>query len=72
MFLTAQQVEYLTEYVRPADQRRWLRQNGIPFLVGAKGRPKVLASDLTSEKTNQRVSVEPDWHALPRKVEAVR
>lgn len=41
LLLTQKEVEYLTEYKRPADQIRWLKANNIRYLVGSNGKPKV-------------------------------
>ena len=42
MFLTNEEIVTLTDYKRPADQRRWLLERGYRFDVGGSGRPKVL------------------------------
>jgi hypothetical protein len=42
MFLTPEELHALTDYKRPCDQMRWLREHGYPFEIGASGRPKVL------------------------------
>lgn len=42
MFLTHEQLVDLTDYKRPFEQIKWLRENGYPFEVGSSGRPKVL------------------------------
>lgn len=54
----------LTEYRRPADQRRWLDARGIPYYTGASGRPKVLWADLAHHQASR--ATEPDWSALPK------
>jgi len=41
MILTTDDLFELTDYKRPSDQRRWLNANGINFLIGRSGRPKV-------------------------------
>lgn len=43
MFLTDTDVENLTGYKRPADQRRWLSDHGWIFEISRTGRPRVLA-----------------------------
>ena len=40
-FLDDADLELLTGYVRSAKQMEWLRVNGIPFTVNARGRPVV-------------------------------
>lgn len=45
-FLDANDLKFLTDLERPADQRRWLDERGIHYWIGAKGRPKVLWSTL--------------------------
>jgi hypothetical protein len=42
MFLTADELAEWTGYKRPSAQMRWLRDNGLPFMVGGDGLPKVL------------------------------
>lgn len=54
MFLTESEVRELTEYQLPAYQKRWLDQNGVPYFVGASGRPKVLRSALERGGTMQQ------------------
>jgi len=60
--LSDAELRELTDYKRPADQRRWLDVHGIPYWVGASGRPKVLWSSLEG-----RVGVEAagrNWSAI--------
>jgi hypothetical protein len=40
-FLDDGDLERLTGYVRPSRQIEWLKANGIPFTVNARGRPAV-------------------------------
>lgn len=40
--LTSDEVMDLSGYSKPSAQNRWLEQNGLPFLIGGDGRPKVL------------------------------
>lgn len=42
IFLTADELEQLTGYERPADQARWLRLRAWVFEVNAQRRPIVL------------------------------
>lgn len=62
--LSQQEVAELTDYTRPADQRRWLDERGIPYWTGASGRPKVLWSDI--EHGSGERSQGPRWDNLPR------
>jgi hypothetical protein len=41
MFLSEDDLEQLTGYVRASEQVRWLRRHGILFWVNARGRPVV-------------------------------
>lgn len=66
MFLTHEQLVELTEYQRPAHQRRWLDQRGIPYWTGARGRPKVLWSDIEHRSERQPRRGGPNWDNLPR------
>lgn len=60
--LTASELSNLTDYQRPADQRKWLDRNGVPYYVGATGRPKVLWSDL--ERHQAPPTAQPKWSAV--------
>ena len=40
---TAEALRYLTGYVRPDAQRRWLDANGVHYVKDRHGRPKVAA-----------------------------
>lgn len=40
--LTSDEVADLSGYRKPSAQVRWIQQNGLPFLIGGDGRPKVL------------------------------
>ena len=42
MLLSDDELFRLTDYKRPADQRRWLLERGYRFDIGGSGRPKVL------------------------------
>ena len=44
LLLSRTELKELTEYARPAEQRRELERMGIPFEVGRTGKPKVLRS----------------------------
>lgn len=63
MFLTPDELRELTDYRRPADQRRWLDRHGIHYWVGASGRPKVLRSSLQQLATTNSPRG-PDWTAV--------
>lgn len=41
MFLSSTEIQELTGYKRPADQRRWLSARGWPFELDANNRPVV-------------------------------
>ena len=69
MFLTDDEIESLTGYKRPADQRRWLSSRGWAFEVRADGKNRVLIEEATSRMlTRQRTgkTQEPDLDALRR------
>lgn len=55
MLLTPEELADLTEYKRPADQIKWLREKGIPFFIGSKGNPKVLWEVLYDRKTELKI-----------------
>lgn len=44
LLITPDELADLTDYKRAASQVGWLLERGIPFDVGASGRPKVLRS----------------------------
>lgn len=45
-FLTQGEIEILTGLKRPSFQCKWLRQNGIVFMLGNDQKPKVLQQTL--------------------------
>lgn len=49
MFISSQDVAELTASARSAVQVRWLRANGIPFILGGDGSPKVARQMLLSK-----------------------
>ena len=51
MFLTNEEIVTLTDYKRPADQKRWLLERGYRFDVGGSCRPKVLRIELKRHLT---------------------
>ena len=67
MFLTDSELESLTGYKRPADQRRWLSEHGWAFEVRADGKNRVLIEEarvkMLTRVTTKR-SAEPDLEAL--------
>lgn len=46
MFVSSEDLKELSGYEIPAYQIRWLSQQGLKFLVGADGKPKVLLAHL--------------------------
>lgn len=67
MFLSAEDLEALTGYRKPALQRRWLVANGYHFDVRADGRPALLRSQVEARQqvaTRVTSRVEPNWDAL--------
>ncbi len=67
MFLSATELQELTGYKRPADQRRWLVSHGWSFEIRADGKNIVLIEEarnrLLTRKSSSR-STEPDLDAL--------
>lgn len=62
--LTNQELRWLTDYKRRADQRRWLTEQGIPFLVGAAGYPKVSRQEIARRlSSHQPQGIEPNFDA---------
>ena len=75
MFLTDTDLQSLTGYKRPAEQRRWLTSHGWAFEVRADGKNRVLIEEAQAKMlTRQTVhkwspktagrSAEPDLAAL--------
>lgn len=64
MFISSQDVAELTASARSAIQARWLRANGIPFILGGDGSPKVsrqmLLSKLGLPPSDQVIPVLPE------------
>lgn len=46
MFLTSEEIIELTGYKQKTSQIKWLRENGVRFLLGGDDRPKILASQI--------------------------
>ena len=67
LLLTAPEIRELTEYARPAQQRRRLDEMGIPYIVGRTGSPLVFRAALENwmlpGSTRSKRS-EPDFSAL--------
>lgn len=49
MFLTDEQKQTLTGYLRPSKQAEWLRKHGITFWMNARGEPVVPASAINGK-----------------------
>ncbi len=67
MFLTDKELESLTGYKRPKDQRRWLVDHGWAFEVRVDGKNRVLMEEarnrmLTRESLHR--ATEPNLEAL--------
>lgn len=65
MFLTQEDIQDLTGFKNRKNQIKWLRENGINFLIAGDGRPRVLHSHIESligatSKTVKR-RVEPNF-----------
>lgn len=65
LFLTPDELQFLTGYTWKADQRRELASQGIKFLVNRLGQPIVMRDALAEHMgcTNRQV-VTPDLEAL--------
>ena len=46
MFLTPDELAYLTGFKRPSHQVRWLSRAGMKFAIGGDGQIKVLKAEL--------------------------
>ena len=71
MFISSDELQELTGYKRPADQRRWLRHRGWAFEVRGDGTNCVLLEEarsrMLSDKSRSRAT-EPDLSFLQRKL----
>ena len=63
LFLTRDELEELTGYVRPSAQIRWLRENAVRHFVAAGGHPRVPRSEIDVQAPPAR-TVKPDFEAL--------
>lgn len=64
-FLTREEIEILTGLKRPSFQCKWLRQNGIVFMLGNDQKPKVLQQTVLDRfdrniKKGNRYTKEPE------------
>lgn len=64
LFLTPEELETLTGYMRPSAQRRWLADQGITHRVNAIGNPVVLRSALETTTKERGKRTTPDLAAL--------
>jgi len=66
MFVSRDDLQELTGYVRRAEQTRWLRANGISFMVNRRGYPMVLQSELERAMSSEDHADDEDlnWEAL--------
>lgn len=48
MFLSEEDIKDLTGYKQNSSQIKWLRENGIRFLIGGDDKPRILASQIES------------------------
>lgn len=67
LFLSDTDLESLTGYKRPGDQRRWLASHGWAFEVRADGKNRLLIEEAHSRMLtgkSPRRSAEPDLEAL--------
>jgi hypothetical protein len=66
MFVSRDDLQELTGYVRRAEQTRWLRANGINFMINRRGYPMVLQSELERAMSSEDHAGDEDlnWEAL--------
>lgn len=64
LWLTAEEVQELTDKVRFTAQCRELAKLGIPFQPNAVGRPLVARARFVTEPTKPRARKGPNWDAL--------
>ena len=44
MWLTAEEIEYMTGFKRPSDQIEWLKKNKVRYAIARQKKPRVLQS----------------------------
>ena len=59
MFLSADELAMLTGRTRASAQVRWLAGNGLRFVCGADGRPRVLRAEVEGRLLSKRPAREP-------------
>lgn len=69
LFLSNEQIEFITERPSKKCQIKVLRQNGVKFFLSAEGRPKVLLSEYESkfgpiQKIKNSKHNQPNYQAL--------
>lgn len=66
MFMSDEDLQSLTGYVRQAEQKRWLCANSVVFKLDRWGRPRVLRSEVERVLSSLQVAEEdePNWDAL--------
>ena len=66
LFLTPDEIQELTGYKRPTDQRRWLQRAGWPFALDANNRPKVARAYAERRLSGEAEAAtqEPDFSAV--------
>lgn len=60
--LASEEIYRLSGYRQPSRQRKWLSDNGIPFYVGADGKPRTTLNMV--EKVEKSPSSEPDFNGV--------
>jgi len=65
MFLTDENVKTLTGYKQPGKQKSWLTRWGVRHFVASDGHPRVLISDIESNKED-RSQEQPDLSFLKK------
>lgn len=66
MIIDASQLRFLTGYVQPAAQARWLRRHGWKFTVNALGKPVVALAEFNRHMVGgaARGSQEPNYEGI--------
>ena len=68
MLLSEDEIRELTGYKRPADQRRWLSNNGYRYAIGAAGKPKVAHQEALRHLVggdSRQAANGPDYSQIP-------
>lgn len=68
MILDFADLQKLSGYKRPHDVKKWLRSNGVAFMVQPSGRPVTTINSVNRALLGDLKRSQPDFSPLPRRV----